>query len=175
MPEKGGQWSRGSWRSKLVPATFCMLRQMAAQSCSRSPDSPMVERPFAYNPYNRSPTESYGVTAIDELPLMAQSLVVTPLWPNGSGASRSLGAPQSRIGVPGGRATTRHPSLQLVKLRKPPGFFRRWHTQKSRASRRSSREHRGRGARHGLRQAAAATAGGKRHAGVIHVDTSCHR
>jgi hypothetical protein len=62
----------------------------------------MVERPFAYNPYNRSPTESYGVTAIDELPLMAQSLVVTPLWPNGSGASRSLGAPQSRIGVGGG-------------------------------------------------------------------------
>ena len=92
-----------------------------------------------------------------------------------NGASRSLGAPQSRIGVPGGRATTRHPSLQLVKLRKPPGFFRRWHTQKSRASRRSSREHRGRGARHGSRQAAAATAGGKRHAGVIHVDTSCQR
>ena len=22
MPEKGGQWSRGSWRSKLVPAVF---------------------------------------------------------------------------------------------------------------------------------------------------------
>eukprot|EP00966_Prymnesium_polylepis_P232548 5378273-Prymnesium_polylepis.1 len=32
------------------PASFCMLRKMAAQSCSRSPDSPMVERPFAYNP-----------------------------------------------------------------------------------------------------------------------------
>ena len=32
-----------------------------------------------------------------------------------NGASRSLGAPQSRIGVPGGRATTRHPSFRLVK------------------------------------------------------------
>eukprot|EP00966_Prymnesium_polylepis_P062276 1444703-Prymnesium_polylepis.1 len=27
--------------SSVVPATFCMLWQMAAQSCSRSPDSPM--------------------------------------------------------------------------------------------------------------------------------------
>jgi hypothetical protein len=105
---------------------------------------------------------------------MAQSLVVTPRWPNGSGASRSLGVPQSRIGVPGGHATTWHHSLQLVKPCKPPGFFRRWHTQSSRASRRSSRELRGRGARHGSRQAAAASAGGKRLV-VILVDSSCHR
>eukprot|EP00966_Prymnesium_polylepis_P102338 2370824-Prymnesium_polylepis.1 len=37
-----------------------MLRQMAARSCSRSRDSPLAERPFAYYCNRRSPRNPMG-------------------------------------------------------------------------------------------------------------------
>eukprot|EP00966_Prymnesium_polylepis_P239689 5543207-Prymnesium_polylepis.2 len=83
---------------------------MAARSCSRSRDSAFAS--FLYSivgewgradPTPRSPiTEAHAILwghgHRRGSAHVAQSLVVTPLWPNGSGASRSLGAPQSRIG-----------------------------------------------------------------------------
>eukprot|EP00966_Prymnesium_polylepis_P019171 441626-Prymnesium_polylepis.1 len=61
---------------------------MAARSCSRSRDSPMAEP--ARSPITEAHAILWGHGHQRTSTHVAQSPVVTPLWPNGSGASRSL-------------------------------------------------------------------------------------
>ena len=116
----------------------------------------MVERLFAYSPLVEAHVILWGHghrRASADVAIARRH--AAPGQRNG--ASRSLGAPQSRIGVPGGRATTRHPSFRLVKQCNRLASFGGALAHNSREPA-EALDMGGRGARHVLRGPAAATA-----------------